>query len=140
MVWSQYKQTLLSQHETNKINLFTDDQINREEIIKVIQQNNFYIPIEKQILKNYYISQSKKIALINSDKYYNKNFSTDYLILSKSPKINLERVIEIYKPKYIIFDSNNYKTYVTRWEKTCKQKNIPFYNTYKMGYYMIDAN
>ena len=140
MVWSQYKQTLLSQHETNKINLFTDDQINREEIIKIIQQNNFYKPIEKQILKNYYISQSKKIALINSDKYYNKNFSTDYLILSKSPKINLERVIEIYKPKFIIFDSNNYKTYVTRWEKTCKQKNIPFYNTYKMGYYRIDAN
>lgn len=140
MVWNVYKQTVLSNQSKNEIVIYSSDTTKIDSYKNTLLQNHFYKETSVQNLKNYYIHTNYKVALINSEIYYNANIETDYLILSQSPKINLDRVIKMYNPKHIICDGNNYKSYSERWEKTCKQKNIPFYNTYKMGYYIIKSN
>ena len=137
LVWNVYKQTFISEQNKNSITIYTSDTSNIEPYKNSILQNHFFNKVEVRPLLNYYVCDENKIALINFEKYYNEGIDTDFLILTGSPKINLERVINIYKPKYIICDANNYKSYITKWEFTCKQKNIPFYNTNKMGYFSI---
>jgi competence protein ComEC len=59
----------------------------------------------------------------------------DILIITQSPKLNFERLLQILKPKQVIFDGSNFKTYSKRWEATCKKQKIPFHNTNEKGFY-----
>jgi len=55
------------------------------------------------------------------------------LLLSGSPKIHLGHLLEQMHPKLVIADGSNYRSYITRWKKSCERKGIPFYNTREMG-------
>ncbi|WP_149274705.1 ComEC/Rec2 family competence protein [Pareuzebyella sediminis] len=61
----------------------------------------------------------------------------DYLVLTQSPKVNLERVIDILNPKIILADGSNFRTYVNRWQETCSKRQIPFHFTGKKGSYLF---
>ena len=60
-----------------------------------------------------------------------------YLVLTNSPKINLNRLLKILQPKIIIADGSNYRSYLERWEETCLKENIPFHATAKNGAFII---
>ena len=64
----------------------------------------------------------------------------DYVLLTQSPKINLERLLDSINPKLVIADGSNYRSYVSRWEQTCLKKEIPFHNTGEKGYYSFNLN
>ncbi|UYW01328.1 ComEC family competence protein [Flavobacterium agricola] len=142
IVWNAPKLTLLTQEDNTEILVYTNNPDSVSYYTSGLLQNHFIKPLQLTKTPNYLLHQHKKIAIINDANYYNNGQATDsdYLILTQSPKINLERVIEMYQPKQIISDANNYKMYVERWGKTASKKNIPFYNTYKMGYYNINSN
>lgn len=65
--------------------------------------------------------------------YRGLNFKPELVIITNSPKINMERMLQNLNPKIIIADGSNYDGYVRRWEKTCKNKSINFYSTRKNG-------
>lgn len=62
----------------------------------------------------------------------------DVLILTHSPKINLDRVIKNHALKLIVADGSNYPSYVKRWEETAKNKELPFHSTGQRGAYRLD--
>lgn len=64
----------------------------------------------------------------------------DYLLVTHSPRINFERLLDNIEPKVIIADGSNYKSYVERWKKTCQKRKIPFHYTGKRGAFYIDLN
>ncbi len=61
----------------------------------------------------------------------------DYLLLTQSPKVNLERLLDSVKPKMVLADGSNYRSVVSRWEETCAQKEIPFHYSGEKGYYVF---
>ena len=69
--------------------------------------------------------------------YENLSFSPQVVVLSYSPKINLNRLIDSLQPRLIIADASNYKSDVRRWELTCKQKKLPFHYTNESGAYIF---
>lgn len=69
--------------------------------------------------------------------YETKKLMSKYVLLTNSPRINLNRLIDSLKPKYIIADASNYKSYVQRWKKTCMNKKIPFHSTYEKGAFVL---
>jgi len=69
--------------------------------------------------------------------YTIKNFIPEYILLTQSPNINLERLIKQYPKTSIIADGNNYKSDIKRWEKTCSKQKIPFHSTYEKGAFII---
>ena len=80
---------------------------------------------------------SKNILIINkSASYKNIPFYPDLILLINSPKINMNRMIEILHPKIVIADGSNYRSYVLQWDKTCKEKSIQFHNTSSEGAYV----
>jgi competence protein ComEC len=70
--------------------------------------------------------------------YQVKTFQPKKILLTESPKVNLERLIKAIDPQEIIADNSNFKTYVNRWRQTCSKYEIPFYYTNEKGAYLLN--
>ncbi|MFT4576173.1 MAG: competence protein ComEC [Polaribacter sp.] len=59
------------------------------------------------------------------------------VLLRTSPKINLERLLKVLKPKHIVADASNYKSHVLNWKFICDKSNIPFTYTQEDGAFIL---
>jgi competence protein ComEC len=87
---------------------------------------------------NILIFRNKKMLLIDSLSVYPKAEAIEWLVLTQSPKIHLERLIDSLQPSHIIADGNNYTSYVKRWRETCKKRKLPFHHTGTKGAFIIE--
>lgn len=85
-----------------------------------------------------FIFNKSKIIVVDSLGIYNfREIDSCIVLLRDSPKINLERLLEIIKPTKIIADGSNYKSYVKLWKQTCLKNKTPFYSTLQNGAFML---
>jgi len=91
------------------------------------------------INRNLYKFKNDVILVIDSLGLYEfKTMKPSIVIIQNSPKINLERLLKTLQPKKIIADGSNYKSYVKKWEQTCKQNKTPFHSTMQKGAFIIN--
>jgi len=76
----------------------------------------------------------KKILLLDSLALYPTSISPDVVLITHSPKLNLQRFLLTCHPKLIIADGSNFKSFVANWKATCLQKEIPFHATAEKGF------
>ncbi len=89
-------------------------------------------------LQPIYQFKNKTILVIDSLAVYKGiRFKTDYVLIRNSPRININRVIDTFKPTQIIADASNYKSYVKRWKTTCAKRKIPFHYTNEKGAFIL---
>jgi competence protein ComEC len=88
-----------------------------------------------RIISNLYYFKNKKILVIDEKSVYDNTLIADIIIIRNSPKINLDRLLDLYQPEIIVADGSNFKSYVELWKKTCSKKNIPFHSTLEKGYF-----
>ncbi len=142
IVFHKSRYTLLGNNSNNSLLVAHDfDSLTqlKNKIIKDFTIGNQIKTIEKDTLKSVYILNNKKLLVIDSLGVYNiKLFKPDYVLLRQSPKINLNRLIDSIKPKHVIADGSNYKSYIERWEAICKKRKLPFHQTSKKGAYIIN--
>jgi competence protein ComEC len=79
-----------------------------------------------------------QLVVIAENAVYDISIKNATVLLSHSPKINIERLILDTQPKMIIADGSNYRNVVEAWKVTCDQMNIRFLNTYEEGAIAID--
>lgn len=92
--------------------------------------------VVRNSLANAYQIGDKQLLIVDSLGVYPiKNSTPDYLLLTQSPKINLDRLIDSIAPKQIIADGSNYRNYITRWKATCLKRKLPFHYTGERGAY-----
>jgi competence protein ComEC len=80
----------------------------------------------------------KTILVLDSLGVYPKLSEKVIVILTESPRVNLERLIATINPEIIVADGSNYNSYVARWKKTCAQKKLPFHHTGSKGAILIE--
>ena len=78
------------------------------------------------------------VLIIDSLGVYPKQLQKSIVILTESPKVNLERLIDSLAPQLIIADGSNYTSYVVRWKNTCAQKKLPFHHSGAKGAHIIE--
>lgn len=89
-------------------------------------------------LQNVYAFGEKTLLVVDSIGVYSiPDLAPDILLLSNSPRINLERLLVGYQPELIIADGSNYSSLVERWEKTAKQAEILFHFTATHGAFRL---
>ncbi len=89
-------------------------------------------------LKSIFDITGKQLLLVDSLGIYNtRSFKPEYVLLTGSPKLNLERLIDSLQPTLIIADGSNYYSYQERWKTTCEAKKIPFHQTSEKGALII---
>lgn len=136
IVFNQYKNTLIGVRNGEKL-VYASKEENTKSNINNYIIGEFITHPQKDSLKNIYQINKKKVLLIDKEAIYDISFQPDIVILSQSPKVNLNRLINTLHPKLIIADNNNYKSYITRWKSTCIQQKIPFHSTNEKGRVVI---
>lgn len=89
------------------------------------------------LTKNLHFFKGFKIEIVDSTGIYSYKNSPDVLLLTGSPKVNLDRLTQQIKPKIIVADGTNYKTYIAHWKATCLKEKIPFHATGEKGFYRL---
>lgn len=139
IVFHKGRNTLLGQKHNNTLAVFSNlKSAENNSIIKSYAVKNNIKTIPSQPLQAIYKLKNKHLLIVDSLGVYNlKELKVDFVLLTQSPKVNLDRLIDSLKPKVIIADGNNYKSYVKQWSNTCKKQKLPFYHTGKTGAYII---
>lgn len=130
--------TLIAFKDRKEITVVSNDSLAAESnMIKSYSKGTFSNVIDVVPLQNLLWFKGQKILIIDSTGVYSIALRPDVILLSQSPKLNLERLIHDLEPKQIVADATNYKTYINRWQVTCKKHNTPFHATTSKGYYSI---
>ncbi|SCY44430.1 competence protein ComEC [Nonlabens sp. Hel1_33_55] len=127
---SNAKESKLLVHLSSMDNVRRENSFNRLSQIENFQKTTLKIDSLPAMI-NY-----KNIPLIVIDEsalFAETSVKEPIVLLSNSPKINLNKVITKLNPKLIITDGSNYRNFVDRWKATCNNRNVDFVNTYDEG-------
>lgn len=111
--------------------------VNSLERLKAIE-NNRGKELILDSLKNVISYKDAQLIVVDQNGIYNTDIKNATILLSHSPKINLERLILELNPKLIIADGSNYRNVVEAWKMTCDKRKVELLNTYEVG--AIDIN
>ena len=140
IVFHKSRQSLLGKKHNNKLATYsTLQKAETNAIIRSFAVKNSLQTMPSKPIINLYKLNNKHLLVVDSLAVFNlKGITVDYVVLTQSPKLNLTRLIDSLKPKVIIADGNNYRSYVNRWEATCLKQKLPFYHTGQTGAYIIN--
>jgi competence protein ComEC len=139
LVLHNYNNSLIVQKENNQAVFYTNDTLplNNRNVIAYVK-GNFIESIMVRPLQNTHWYNKNKILVIDSMGIYDIKVKPDILLLTQSPKVNLEKAISLLQPKTIVADATNYKSYIARWQETCRKQKIPFHATAEKGFYKVN--
>ncbi|QLE00661.1 ComEC family competence protein [Galbibacter sp. BG1] len=102
----------------------------------VLGENISKLKVEKP---NKYIEfKNQKIFVLDSMPTFPKDIDVDILLITYSPKINLDRALNQLQPKQVIADGSNYKSFIMLWKKSCAKRKIPFHYTGEKGSFILE--
>ncbi len=138
MILPYYKTSTLAIHNPNAMQIYTDSTVSTK-VLDNYKTKYFINDIQQNKRLNRALEiDGISVLRIDSDLYAEPSKTpVDVLWLSHSPRINLERVIRLVQPKTIVADQSNYKSYVTRWQRTALKEKIPFFDSAKKGTFYI---
>lgn len=141
IIFNKSRGSVLGNRDGNGLTLYhTLDSLNiHENLVKsyLTGSNIKSVSVENSIDKN--ILFNNGLLLLDSLGMYKlRSFKPKRILLTQSPKINLERLIDILHPKEIIADNSNYKSFVKRWKQTCVKHKIKFHYTNEHGAYRLN--
>ncbi len=143
IIFHNNKKELLAVRNGDSITIFSNEEktelVKKNPIKAYINEEKVIIDTVKTLPKIIKINE-KKVMFIDSLGVYTKEIKNPlHVVLQNSPKINLNRLIDSLKPKIIIADGSNYKSYVMNWRLTCKHKKTPFHYTGENGAYILNS-
>lgn len=140
IIFHKSRYSILGKKNNNHLTLWHNldsSAVKNEKMIRDYNVGNFITAVRYDSLDNVYKTRQKTLLIIDSLGVYNVSFKPDYILLRHSPRINLKRLIDSLEPKVVIADGSNYKSYIQRWQATCKQEKLPFHQTGEKGAFII---
>jgi competence protein ComEC len=142
IVFNIKRNTLLAERKGENITVYANDSIlktaQKNNTLKSYRIGNLSSLREKKKIQNLFYFNGKKIFILDSSGVFPKNIQPDIIVMTQSPKINFERLLQTTKPKMVIADASNYKTIQKQWKATCMKQKIPFHATSEKGYYKLN--
>ena len=141
IVFNQKRSTMIAERNGENTILFTTrstPQFNKNKVLQSYLVNNFSTVISEKKLTNMAYFNGNKIIILDSSGIYPKNLKPDIIILTQSPKININRMLATLKPKIVVADGSNYKSIQKNWKKSCVEQKIPFHATAEKGYFKLN--
>jgi competence protein ComEC len=142
VIFNSKKNTLIAERKGSKICLYASDSLlkksNQNQTLTSYAMGNFGHIETRRKLKNLLYFNGNRILILDSLGVYPKDICPDIVLLTQSPKINLERFLQNSKPKVVVADASNFKNIQKLWNATCQKYKIPFHATAEKGFYRID--
>ena len=138
-VWviHQTKNSVLFHRNGKNLSVSTADRLNSSNVIDNFSIGERINNVQFDSLRNGYTVADSPFVRIDSTGIFSTGNNRSIILLTQSPKINLERLIATMEPIEIIADGSNYSSYVKRWQMTCLKHKIPFHFTGEKGAYVF---
>ena len=142
VVFNLKRNTFITARNGEQVTLYANDSLlknsQKNKMFTSYLTGNFSTLKSKIKLQNMLYFNGNKILIIDSLGVYPKNINPDILVLTQSPKINLERLFQSIKPKIVVADASNFKIIQKQWKATCGKNKIPFHTTGEKGFYSLN--
>ena len=142
IVFHTKNETLVVERNGKKAIAFTNDtlqdSLSKNKMCTSYLTAHFSHLKAQEKLGNLLYFNNKKILIMDSLGVYPKNIKPDIVLLTQSPKINLDRLLQTLQPKIVVADASNYKNLQEAWAKTCSKAKTPFHATAEKGFYRLD--
>lgn len=142
VIFNSKKNSLIAERNGENVTLFANDSLlktsSTNQTLSAYLMGNFSHLTVKKRLGNLVYFNGNKILILDSLGVYPTAFRPDIVVLTQSPKINLERLLQSVKPKIVVADASNFKTIQKLWKATCLKKKIPFHTTAEKGFYRLE--
>jgi competence protein ComEC len=142
IVFHSRKNTYITERYGEKVTLFANDSLlknsDKNQTLKSYLIANFSKIDKKVKIRNVMFFKNQKVLILDSLGVLPKNIKPDIVLITQSPKINLDRLVKAYNPKMIIADGSNFKSYIKRWKTSCVKNKTPFQATVEKGFYKIE--
>ena len=139
MVFHKRRGSLMATRKQNRLQLITTDTtMNSQKSLEAYLAREHIESVAHKNPSNIYFIKEQAILLVDSLGVYTKSIKDAVILLTNSPKINMERMIEEVQPIQIIADASNYRSYVERWKETSRKCQIPFHSIAESGMYVLD--
>lgn len=89
-------------------------------------------------IKNTAFFMGNKILIIDSLGNYPKHVKPDIILITQSPRINMDRMIHLLKPRMVVADASNYKTLLKYWKASCEKQKILFHAVGEKGFFKLN--
>jgi len=140
IVFNNTKNSLIAQRYGDNLIVYSKDSLyKRTNVLTTYLVGTGIKGIHQYLqLKNLYKFHKETILVIDSLEVYDfKSVKPSIILLRQSPKINIERLLKKMKPKLLVADGSNYKSYVAKWEQTSFKNKTPFYYTVQKGAFVL---
>jgi len=140
IVFNSKRNTILAERNGENIVVYTNGNLseaNLNFIIRPYLVGNFSHISKIERIQNLAYFNKNRILIVDSLGVFPKGLDSDIVIMTQSPKINLERILQESRPKMIVADASNYRTDTQRWKATCEKEKIPFHATVEKGFYSL---
>ncbi|MFD2516946.1 ComEC/Rec2 family competence protein [Salinimicrobium flavum] len=141
LVFHKHRSTVLALLKNEKLLVYNNNDTNVASLrlVRNYKVGQAAEEISSKDLQNFYAVNDKLLFLLDSTGIYSGEMKRpDYLLLTGSPRINLERMIEELQPQIVLADGNNFRSFIYRWKRTCIKKGIPFHHTGEKGAFYIE--
>jgi len=142
IVFHRYDQSLILKRLGDSAKYYgsaidSDPKKNRE--LKDYQLEHRTLKLEEsKRMKHFFRIEDKRIMVLDHHSINTDfGFKPDILILMNSPKVNLERFLKVVHPEIIVADGSNFFNYKSLRQRTAEKHNIIFYDTAKMGAFVM---
>jgi competence protein ComEC len=141
VVFHRNKMSILAYKHSRNLNIFRSDSDHCLENIypvKGYRTAHMVDNYSEENIPSIFKFRDQIFLVIDSLGIYPKELEKPIVLLTFSPKIHLERLLDSLEPKLIIADGSNYLSYVSRWQQTCEKKKLPFHHTGAKGAFIIE--
>ncbi len=141
IIFHKSRNSIIGIQENTKLQVFHDLQVpvNDLRLLQNYMVGEDLSGIEEKPMKNIYLQKRYFLMVIDSSGILPQEVPPNtQLLLTGSPRLNLERVLSNYKPEEIIADGSNYPSFIKKWKETAIENHIPFYYTGRDGAYIIE--
>lgn len=140
LIFHKSRHTLIGYKSQRNLTLFNKDSLNdvtENYPIKSYQNKNSIEQIYASSLPEIFKYGSKTVLILDSLGTFPKHRKVHTVLLTQSPKVNINRLIDSLKPQQIIADGSNYPSIINHWKQQCNDKSVSFHYTGSQGAYVL---
>ncbi|WP_026809825.1 ComEC/Rec2 family competence protein [Arenibacter latericius] len=130
------RNTTILHHSGQKVMVYTNNWSGSKRMATDYSVANLTSELTHQPLKNSFTVATERLLIIDSSfTYFSGDTNLNTIVLTQSPKINLDRLLDSVQPKLVLADGSNYNSYIERWKASCLKRKLPFHYTGEKGAY-----
>lgn len=85
------------------------------------------------------VTKNKIVAIVDSPiAYTTQPITVDAVVITKSPKLHIPKLLQAFNTKQIVFDGSNAAWKISKWQQACDSLHLQYHNCSLQGSFEMD--